>query len=93
MVEAFYLFSCRSLTRSAWSIGLLSNRWVLGGVTVQALAQVAITYLPAMNSTFGTAPIGAGVWLRILAVAGVSSLVVAVDKRWRAGRRSRSASR
>jgi cation-transporting ATPase F len=83
VVEAFYLFSCRSLTRSAWRIGLFSNRWVVVGVTVQAIGQLAITYLPAMNTLFGTAPIGGDVWLRILGVAVAASLVVAVDKRLR----------
>jgi cation-transporting ATPase F len=83
VVEAFYLFSCRSLTRSAWRIGVFSNRWIILGVTVQALGQLAITYLPAMNSIFDTAPISWDVWLRILAIAIVASLVVAVDKRLR----------
>jgi cation-transporting ATPase F len=86
VVEAFYLFSCRSLTRSAWRIGLFSNRFIIIGVTVQAIAQLAITYLPAMNAVFGTAPIEAEVWLRILAIAVAASLVVAVDKRLRRGR-------
>jgi cation-transporting ATPase F len=83
VVEAFYLFSCRSLTRSVWRIGMFSNRWIIVGVTVQAIGQLAITYLPAMNTIFGTAPIGGNVWLRILAVAVAASLVVAVDKRLR----------
>jgi cation-transporting ATPase F len=83
VVEAFYLFSCRSLTRSAWRIGLFTNRWIVVGVTLQTVGQLAITYLPAMNTVFGTAPIGAEVWLRIFAVAMVTSLVVAVDKRLR----------
>ena len=89
-VEAFYLFSCRSLTRSAWRIGLFSNRWIILGVSAQALAQLAITYLPAMNVLFETAPIGWAVWLRILAIAVVASLVVAVDKGLRRPRRSES---
>jgi len=55
-VEAFYLFSCRSLTRSAWRIGVFSNRWIIVGVTLQAVGQLAITYLPAMNTVFNTAP-------------------------------------
>jgi cation-transporting ATPase F len=83
VVEAFYLFSCRSLTRSAWRIGLFSNRWVILGVSAQAVGQLAITYLPAMNAVFGTAPLGAEVWLRILVIAVAASLVVAVDKRLR----------
>ncbi|MBC6445895.1 cation-transporting P-type ATPase [Actinokineospora xionganensis] len=80
VVEAFYLFSCRSLTRSAWRIGLFTNRWIIVGVSVQAIGQLAITYLPAMNTLFGTAPIGGPAWLRILAIAAAASLVVAADK-------------
>jgi cation-transporting ATPase F len=85
-VEAFYLFSCRSLTQSAWRVGLFSNRWLLAGLTVQVVGQLAITYLPVMNELFGTAPIPAEAWLRILGVAVVASLVVAVDKRVRHSR-------
>jgi len=85
-VEAVYLISCRSLTHSAFSVGLLSNRWILGGVALQALGQLAITYLPAMNAVFATAPIVGDAWLRIGAVAVVASIVVAIDKRLRGGR-------
>jgi len=83
VVEAFYLFSCRSLTRPAWRVGILSNRWILGGVAVQAAGQLAITYLPAMNALFGTEPIPAEAWWRILAVALLASIVVGVDKHLR----------
>ena len=83
VVEAFYLFSCRSLTRSAWRVGLFSNRWIILGVTAQAVAQLAITYLPAMNTVFGTAPIEMGAWLRIFGLAFAASVVVAIDKRLR----------
>ena len=82
-VEAFYLFSCRSLTRAVWRIGFFSNRWLLGGVALQAIGQLALTYLPAMNGLFSTAPIPPEAWLRILAVALAASVVVAVDKRIR----------
>lgn len=79
-VEAFYLFNCRSLTRPVWHVGMLSNRWVVGGVTVQAIGQIAITYLPAMNSLFDTAPISADAWIRVFATALLASLIVGVDK-------------
>jgi len=79
-VEAFYLFNCRSLTQSIWRIGLLSNRWVIVGVGVQALAQLLLTYAPAMNRIFGTAPLGWDTWLRILALAVATSLVVGMEK-------------
>ena len=50
-------------------MGLLSNRWLVGGVAVQALGQLAITYLPVANDLFRTAPLGPGSWLRILGLA------------------------
>ncbi|TDC73178.1 HAD family hydrolase [Micromonospora sp. KC606] len=81
-VQAFYLFSCRSLSRSPWRLGLFSNRWLIGGVLVQALAQAALTYLPVMNTLFRTAPIDAGAWLRILGIALAVSAVVGLDKRF-----------
>ncbi|MDA1362961.1 cation-transporting P-type ATPase [Glycomyces luteolus] len=86
-VQAFYLFSCRSLTQSAWRIGMFTNPWIIVGIAVQAAGQLAITYTPAMNAVFDTAPIGADVWLRILAIAAATSLIVSVEKglRTRAG--------
>ncbi|MDS1272326.1 cation transporting ATPase C-terminal domain-containing protein [Lipingzhangella sp. LS1_29] len=81
MVKVFYLFSCRSLTHSAWRVGLFSNHWIIVGVTAQLLCQLAITYVPVMNSVFGTAPLSVGVWLQILAIAVLTVPVVAVAKR------------
>jgi cation-transporting ATPase F len=85
-VEAFYLFSCRSLTDPVWRVGFFTNRWLLVGVSLQVLGQVAITYLPVMNRVFQTAPIGWEAWLRILLVAAAASLVVGLDKRRLRGR-------
>ncbi|MCH0568584.1 cation-transporting P-type ATPase [Streptomyces sp. MUM 136J] len=82
-VEAFYLFSCRSLTRSAWRLGLFTNPWITGGVLTQAAGQLALTYLPTLNHLFHTTPISGGAWLRILGIAVLTALVVAADKRLR----------
>ncbi|MEG9518140.1 HAD-IC family P-type ATPase [Saccharopolyspora indica] len=82
-VEVAYLFSCRSLNRSIWSIGVLGNRWVVGGVAVQAAGQLAITYLPVFNSLFHTAPIGIDLWSLVLGLSLLAWLVIAADKRLR----------
>ncbi len=79
-VEIVYLYSCRSLTGASWRLGLLTNRWVIGGVLVQVVAQAVLTYLPFMNQIVGTAPIETEAWLRILGAAAVISLVIAADK-------------
>ncbi len=79
-VEIAYLFSCRSLTRGSWRLGIFTNRWVIGGVLVQLALQAAFTYLPAMNRIFATAPIDATAWLRILGIVIVVSVIVGADK-------------
>ena len=79
-VQVVYLYSCRSLTVASWRLGIFSNPWIIGGVLVQVGAQAALTYAPFMNQIFGTAPIDAGVWLRILAAVAVISVVIAADK-------------
>ncbi|HRF31331.1 MAG TPA: cation-transporting P-type ATPase, partial [Azonexus sp.] len=80
MVEAAYLFNCRSLTRGFWKQGLFSNLWLWAGVGSMMLLQLAMTYLPVMNQLFGTAPIGVAEWLEITLVALFSSSVIALEK-------------
>jgi magnesium-transporting ATPase (P-type) len=83
MVEAFYLFNCRSLERSALSIGFFSNPAIWAGVGTMAVLQLALTYVPLMNRLFATAPIGVAEWLEIFAVGLVSAAVVGAEKWWR----------
>ena len=86
-MEALYLFNCRSLTRSALSMPLSGNRWVLVGVALAVALQAFFTYVPFMQRLFGSAPIGAAPWLRILAAAGAGFVLVELQKRLEAGRR------
>lgn len=80
MVELFYLFNCRSLTRSIWSVGPLSNHWVLMGCAAMVLVQIGFTYLPFMNSIFYSSPIGMSSWGRILLAALGAYFIVEVEK-------------
>jgi len=88
MVEMLYLFNCRSLTRSFWSLGLFSNLWVWGGIGSMALLQLLLTYWPPLNRVFQTAPIGWQAWGEIFAVAIASSLLIGLEKYWSHGRHS-----
>ena len=80
MVELFYLFNCRSLTRSVFEVGFFSNLWIFSGAGVMICLQLLFTYLPAMNLMFHSHPIGINSWLRILAVATSALLAVGVAK-------------
>jgi Ca2+-transporting ATPase len=80
MVEVFYLFNCRSFTRSMFSIGLFSNPWVIFGALAMIALQLLFTYAPVMNALFQSAPIGWDAWWRILAVAAFAYFIVGVEK-------------
>jgi calcium-translocating P-type ATPase len=80
MVETFYLFNCRSLTRPFWQLGWFSNPWIWAGAGAMMALQIAFTYLPIFHRLFGTAPIGPGHWLAIVSCGLAASLVVALEK-------------
>src|SRR6185369_2422732 len=88
MVEMFYLFNCRSLSRSFWSLGLFSNLWVWAGVGAMLGLQLLLTYWPPLCAIFQTAPIGWPEWGSILAVGLGSSAIIALEKHWTTARRS-----
>ena len=83
IIELFYLFSCRSLTKSIFQLGIFTNMWVFGGVAVMLLLQIAYTYLPLMNRLFHSAVIGADSWARIVLAGLSTSLIVEVEKKLR----------
>jgi Ca2+-transporting ATPase len=78
--ELFYLFNCRSLTRSYFRLPQFSNRWVLGGVTIMIILQLFITYTPFMNTAFGTEPLEAWMWVPIVVFGLGVFFVVEIEK-------------
>jgi len=79
MVELFYLFNCRSLERTMFHVGLFSNPWIWRGVGAMIVLQLLLTYLPAMNRLFHTAPIDGPAWGLVLAAAVTVYVVVEVE--------------
>ncbi|MBS1191960.1 MAG: ATPase, type [Rhodocyclaceae bacterium] len=84
LVQTFYLFNCRSLTRGFWTTGVFSNLWVWGGSALMLVLQALLTYWPPLNAVFDTAPMGLDECLEILLVAVLSSAAIALEKRWTA---------
>lgn len=79
-VELFYLFNCRSLTKSMFTLGLFTNRWIVVGVATMVTLQLAFTYVPLMNYLFHTAPIGWDAWWRILLAGVAAYVIVGIEK-------------
>jgi Ca2+-transporting ATPase len=80
MGELFYLFNCRSLSRSMFSLGFFTNRWLFAGVFLMVILQWMFVYVPFMNRAFHSAPISAGAWARILTVGLVVYVLVEFEK-------------
>ncbi|MEW9900635.1 HAD-IC family P-type ATPase [Chitinivorax sp. PXF-14] len=90
VAEAFYLFNCRYLVDPVLSWrGLTGNRMVLLAVGVLVLQQLAFTYLPVMNTLFGTAPLSLAHWWPIIGFGLLTLLVIEVEKRVIRGRARR----
>ncbi|HOW60008.1 MAG TPA: cation-transporting P-type ATPase [Candidatus Omnitrophota bacterium] len=86
MGELFYLFNCRSLTKSAFAVGFFSNAWILWGVAVMFLTQVLFVHTSVMNKLFHSAPMPFDAWLRVLGASVLISIIVGFEKRiclWR----------
>ncbi len=83
VIELFYLFNCRSLSKSITSLGLFSNLWVFAGVGIMLFIQLLYTYLPLMNLLFESSPITFTSWLYILAAGIVTFLIIEGEKKIR----------
>ncbi len=80
MIELFYLFNCRSFTRSIFRIGLFTNPWVIAGPAAMIALQLLFTYAPVMNRIFHSAPIGVEEWISIVLISAAIYLVVGMEK-------------
>ncbi len=80
VMEAFYLFNCRSFRRSIKEIGWFSNMWVYYGVVGMLILQLVFIHAPFMNDLFHSAPINLNSWLRILAAGFSLFIIVSIEK-------------
>jgi len=80
MIELTYLFNCRSLTKSMFRIGLLTNPSVLAGSGLMIVLQLLFTYTPFMNKIFHSSPIAGIDWLMIIVIAVVVYGIIGLEK-------------
>jgi magnesium-transporting ATPase (P-type) len=82
VMQMMNVFLCRHPLKSSLSFGLFSNPYLLLAVAVELGVILLIVYTPAGNWLFGTAPIGAEVWLLALAGAAVMLVLEEMRKLW-----------
>lgn len=77
MFQWFNAWSCRSVTRSVFTLGFFSNPWLLAATTLVFLLQLALLYVPFMNRLFNTVPLSAS---QCIIVIALSSTVLVLEE-------------
>jgi Ca2+-transporting ATPase len=70
LAQLFNVFNARSDETSAFH-SLLTNTWVWLAILLSLLLQVAVVYLPLLESAFRTVPLRITDWLLCLGVASM----------------------
>lgn len=92
--QVFYLFNCRSLRDSVFTIGFFRNPVVFAGIAALLILQAAFIYLEPLQAVFGTHALDLpSLGLSVL-VASIVLPVVSLEKRLRGrGHRARQQQR
>ena len=80
------VMAIRSERDSLWRLGLGSNKPLLGAVGLTFALQMAVIYVPALNTVFKTAPLSFIELFICLAASGVVFIAVEIEKAWRRSR-------
>ncbi len=88
MCQWFNVMNCQSATRSALRLGVLRNRWLLGGLALSVALQLAVLYLPWANAWFHTSPLPG---LTLLQLLGLATAVLWVEELRKLSARRRAA--
>jgi Ca2+-transporting ATPase len=92
LCEWFNVLNCRSATRSAFSMRLLANPWLVGGLVLGNALQALVVFAPPLQRVFRTVPFG----VREVVLLGMAGSVVLVVEELRKiivrRRRARAAS-
>ncbi len=73
----FNALNCRSAHKSAFTLEIFRNWWLLGGLICGAILQAAVIYVPALNDLFHTVPLSLK---DALLIGGVASVLLWVEE-------------
>jgi Ca2+-transporting ATPase len=67
--QLFNSLNVRSATLSIFSIGFLSNRWLVAAIITGVMLQIAAIYIPFMQTLFQTTPLSFIEWFLVILVS------------------------
>jgi len=74
--ELFFVFNCRSETKSIFRKSPLTNKKLLVAVTISVLLQIAIVQFAFLDVIFDTEPLSISQWIMVMGLASVGFLVL-----------------
>jgi magnesium-transporting ATPase (P-type) len=80
LVHLCYLMTARSVTDSAFTFSPFSNRWLLAGIVITIVVQLAIVYHPVGNAILGTKPLPLDWWGLMILLALPGFFVIEIEK-------------
>ena len=78
--QLFHCLAIRSERFSLFSIGLASNPALLGAVLLTVLAQLAVIYLPPLNTVFRTVPLSPAELAACIVIGSIVLVAVELEK-------------
>lgn len=73
--QLFHVFECRSERHSIFEIKLLTNKYLVGAVTVSIVMLCCILYIPFLRGVFHTVPLMLNQWLIVLFFSGIIAMI------------------
>ncbi|ACC98045.1 Cation transport ATPase [Elusimicrobium minutum Pei191] len=80
LAQAFHLFNSRNIRGFAFNKDFFGNKYVFIVCFVMMFLQLSVTYIPFMNSTFGTVPLALGDWKYPFIFGIIVFIVVEIEK-------------
>ncbi|MFA6141852.1 MAG: calcium-transporting P-type ATPase, PMR1-type [Candidatus Omnitrophota bacterium] len=78
--QLFHSFNCRSMTESLFKLGVFTNKKLVLATFISFLLQMAVVYIPFLQTVFKTEPLGLFDWVFVL---GISSLPLWAMEAWK----------
>lgn len=79
--QLLFAFGCRSERHTLPQLGLFSNLWLLAGIAISALLQLAVMFVPLLQPLFKVTPLPLGWhWLAIIGLAFLPVTIIETTK-------------
>jgi Ca2+-transporting ATPase len=67
--QLFHSFNCRSIRESIFSLGFLTNSHLVYATLISFFLQMAVIYVPFLQSVFKTMPLGLFDWMMVIIIS------------------------